>query len=251
MDAAELARRFEAKTIQLTLALASESLVFGPGRAAAFGGPGGYSNRVSGLGLTPDEIDAAVAFFDARGEDTKLELTSLADPELVALVGARGFLLRFFANVYVRTPVPGPIAFERLDRADDALVEAVARHNEDVFVPGADSALARALTAKNLRLPTSDTVIARDGGEIVGVGCSESSDGITSIFGGAVKPDHRGRGLQRALLDARLAIAAERGSELVFVVTSPNTSSERNVLRAGFRLAYVRAYFNRPRPAQR
>lgn len=241
----DVARRYEAKHLQLTLALAAESIEFGPGRAAAFGGPGGYSNRVTGLGLTPSDIDAAISFFDARGEDTKVEITSYANGELIHALNERGFQLRHFTHLLARTPVAGQIALERLDKANIPLVEEVARHNESCFMPGVDSPMARELTKRQLLIPTNDTFLARQNGALVGVGCSESSNGVTILSGGAVSPEARGRGLQRALIDARLAIAAERGSELVCVMVGPGTSSERNALRAGFQLAYMRAFFTR------
>ena len=50
--------------------------------------------------------------------------------------------------------------------------------------------------------------------------------------------EFRGRGVQTALLHARLAAAAEAGCEYAVVVTQGGTTSQRNCERLGFRVAY-------------
>lgn len=254
MNVAAVARRFEAKHLQLNQALAAETLRFGDECAAFFAGPEAYSNRVTGIGMTPEHIDAAIAFFDAHGVETKLELSSYAPSELLAAVHARGFELRFFTHVMAklarsvsRRPPPPGVTIEPLDRADLDAVRAAAEHNERCFSPDrAPCASSIALTMKHLSSPANDSFVARADGLLVGAGFSESSDGVTLVFGGAVRPEYRGRGVQRALMNVRVALAEERGSELVLVMTGPGTPSERNACREGFQLVGTRAYFVRP-----
>jgi ribosomal protein S18 acetylase RimI-like enzyme len=251
---AAVARRFEAKHLQLTLALSTEAMAFGDECAAAFAGAEAYSNRITGAALAPEHIDPAIAFFDARGADTKLEVSSYASPALIAAVNARGFELRFFTHVLAmpvrnvsRLTPPAGITIERLDRSDLAAVRAAAIHNDRCFATDRDvSEVSVGLTMKHLLNPTNDTFVAKARGEIVGVGCSESSHGVTLVFGGAVRPDLRGRGLQQALINVRVANAAERGSEVICVMAGPGTQSERNALRAGFQIVGTRAFFVRP-----
>lgn len=253
MDFAAVARRFEAKHLQLSLALSTEAIRFADESAACFAGLGAYANRISGFGLAPEHIDEAIAFFDAHGEETKLELTSFAPASLIEAAMARRFQLRFFTHVLAmpvrdvpRLPPPPGVTVERLDRNDAALVRAVAVHNDRCFGPDREvSETSVALTTKHLLMPTNDTFVARARGEIVGVGCSESSNGTTLVFGGAVRPDLRGQGIQQALMNVRLAVAHERGSDLACVMAGPGTASERNARRAGFQLAGTRAYFAR------
>lgn len=64
----------------------------------------------------------------------------------------------------------------------------------------------------------------------------------------ATLPDYRGRGAQGALLSRRLEDAAEIGLKRVVVETAESTperpsSSFRNTIRCGFRVAYVRPNF--------
>jgi hypothetical protein len=51
--------------------------------------------------------------------------------------------------------------------------------------------------------------------------------------------------VQRALIAARLRDAAAAGCELAVVTTQPGSTSQANVQRSGFALAYVRAVMNK------
>jgi GNAT superfamily N-acetyltransferase len=251
---AAVARRFEAKHIQLNLMLATETLRFGDECAAFFAGPEAYSNRITGLGMAPEHIDRAIAFFDERNVETKLEVSSFAPGDLLTAVSARRFELRFFTHVMAmpvrnvsRLPPPPGVTIERLDRSDPRAVREAAEHNDRCFAPDRPvSEASVALTTKHLLNPANDTFVARADGQLVAVGCSESSEGVTLVFGGAVRPEFRGRGIQRALMNVRVALAQEHGSELVFVMTGPGTPSERNACRTGFQIVGSRAYFVRP-----
>ena len=60
-------------------------------------------------------------------------------------------------------------------------------------------------------------------------------------FGAATAPAHRRRGVQTALLSARLADAAAAGCDIAVVTTQPGSKSQQNVQRRGFDLLYTRA----------
>lgn len=62
-----------------------------------------------------------------------------------------------------------------------------------------------------------------------------------ALFGGAATvPEMRRRGLQAALLRARMSYAAEHGCDLAMMVAEAGSQSQRNAERAGFRIAYTR-----------
>jgi hypothetical protein len=65
--------------------------------------------------------------------------------------------------------------------------------------------------------------------------------GITSTL-----MDFRGRGLQTALLQARLHFAKEQGATLAAVATDPGSTSCKNVHKAGFETCYTRIKFEKP-----
>ena len=72
------------------------------------------------------------------------------------------------------------------------------------------------------------------------------SDGVAQLCGAATLPEHRRRGIQSALLRARLLEAAHRGADIAVVTTQPGSKSQENVQRAGFALLYARAILVRP-----
>jgi ribosomal protein S18 acetylase RimI-like enzyme len=61
---------------------------------------------------------------------------------------------------------------------------------------------------------------------------------VFALCGAGTQPEYRGRGLQTALLRARMAAAVEAGCEYAVVVTQGGTISQRNAERLGFRVAY-------------
>jgi len=64
--------------------------------------------------------------------------------------------------------------------------------------------------------------------------------GVALFAGAATVPEMRRRGLQTALLDARLRYAFENGCDLAMIVALPGSDSQRNAERQGFRIAYTR-----------
>ena len=64
---------------------------------------------------------------------------------------------------------------------------------------------------------------------------------MVALSGDASSPEFRRRGLQTALQQARLKLAAEAGCDLAVTVTLGGTTSQRNAERLGFRLAYSKA----------
>jgi len=67
------------------------------------------------------------------------------------------------------------------------------------------------------------------------------ADGVAQLAGAATAPAHRRRGVQSALLSARLADAASGGCDVAVVTTQPGSKSQQNVQRRGFDLLYTRA----------
>jgi GNAT superfamily N-acetyltransferase len=82
--------------------------------------------------------------------------------------------------------------------------------------------------------------LARVDGVIAG-GASMRAAGGVAQFGAATAPAYRRRGVQTALLAARLADASAAGCDIAVVTTQPGSKSQQNVQRRGFDLLYTRA----------
>jgi GNAT superfamily N-acetyltransferase len=65
-------------------------------------------------------------------------------------------------------------------------------------------------------------------------------EGVALFAGAATVPEMRRRGLQTALLDARMRYAYEHGCDLAMMVALPGSNSQNNAERQGFRIAYTR-----------
>ena len=263
MDFPNIARRVERKQALASVQLSTSSLPIGGG-LAAYSGPGGYANRACAMGLDgpvpAQDVDTVIEFFESRGEEAKVEICPYTDSALVHELGERGFVVKHFVDVLampltpmtvaeLATAPPDGIVIEQLDRSDPVQVRAFAEANERGFAVEGEpvSEMVLSLTTKAVGAPTNDSFVARTrSGEIVGVASSESSEGVTVLFGATVVPEWRRRGLQRTLMITRLAQGIRRGSDLACVMTSPGIATQRNALRLGFSMVYTRVALRRP-----
>ncbi|MFL6678381.1 MAG: GNAT family N-acetyltransferase [Burkholderiaceae bacterium] len=216
-------------------------------------------NHVTGLGLAgaidEDALARLEAAYAARGLGVEIDLCPHADAGALALLGRRGYAVNAFSNTYARTldDVPARAAggIEILQgRAADALfvdasvagfsVQARQRPRELL------AALARIAQARE----DTTLFVARVDGQVAGsagLAVMDTPHGrIGELHIASTLPAFRGRGVQAALLQARLAAARDAGCALVFVGARPANTSARNVERAGFGLAFTKATFARP-----
>jgi GNAT superfamily N-acetyltransferase len=268
MSGTEIARAVERKRQAATIQLAAISEAVADG-VMAFDELGSFVNRSCGLGVdgpvSGDDLDRLVAFYAKHGDRATIEVSSYADASLLDGLGARGFVLDQLTHMLARELVDGEdlarlahgaprgVAIERVDRDDAELVRAYVTMVTGGFV--ADPA---AVPASHLRVGTmavkraeADAFVARLDGEIVGAGGSESGDGMTALMGATVKASHRRRGIQRALMVARMEQARRRGSRIATVGSAPNGPTERNAARLGFRMVYTRFRLVRSAPLVR
>jgi GNAT superfamily N-acetyltransferase len=86
-------------------------------------------------------------------------------------------------------------------------------------------------------------------GAAVATGSLGIDGDIALLAGASTIPAARGRGAQAALLATRLADARRRGCTMAMIVASVGSTSQRNAEREGFRVAYTRTKWRRPRVA--
>ncbi len=248
--ASEAARRRRADTAGFVIPIA--------GGVASFAEENSPFNKVAGLGFgsVPDaaalgEIERA---FTARGAPVQIELSHLADPAIGALLTERGYQLASFENVLGRaidgepgraTP-PGvevrPSSDAELGSWLDVVVDAVA-HPDTQGVPSHEEFPREVIERAERDMVAAGVVryAALRDGVIAGGASFRMAEGVAQLTGAATAPAHRRRGIQTALLAARLAAAAAAGCDVAVVTTQPGSKSQQNVQRQGFDLLYTRA----------
>jgi GNAT superfamily N-acetyltransferase len=229
---------------------------FGGGAAVA-AGPAVPFSKIAGLGFEPfdeaalDDIERA---FAERSTPVRVELSTLADPDVATRLTARGYRLIGFENVLARSlngvDIPETHVTIRAIPFDEAQtwidIVATAFSNPDIFdAPPSQDVVDRAALdttfAEISEVPGIQLYLATLDGRVAGGGSVRLSEGIVQLCGAGTLPAERRRGVQTALLHYRLADAAVRGCDLAVVTTQPGSVSQQNVQRAGFELLYARA----------
>ena len=241
-DFLSLARRLErAQALQndrFNAASGGRSLPVGGG-FAHHRGEGHPLNQALGLidPLAESELAAVEAFL---GAPTVLELSPAADSELWPLLARRGYRLQMFQQLWVNfletvDPSPGRSAVRVAAVAEADLYNRVVAGG---FFERDDWAAFEPPFATPLGLPDAWGFLAFADGEPAGGGMLGIVEGVALLSGDGVLPRFRGRGLQKALIRARLAFAAGRGCDVACAGTAPGTASQRSYEACGFRAAY-------------
>jgi ribosomal protein S18 acetylase RimI-like enzyme len=218
------------------------------GAYAVFDGISSPVTQTFGLGLfeeaTPAALDEIERFFADRGAKTHHELSPLAGVATADRLCRRGY----------RPIEMGSVLFRAVDAPggdDRGIVVRVTGAEEaalwtDVNVRGwahGHPELTEFLQAAGtLMTARAQNVcfLAESGGQPGGAGALFVHDGVAVFAGAATVPEHRNRGVQSALLRARMRYASEHDCDLAMMVAEAGGQSQRNPERAGFRVAYTR-----------
>jgi GNAT superfamily N-acetyltransferase len=229
------------------------------GGQAVYVGPSSPVNKVIGLGFDADldvaELERIEREWGARSEPVRIELSVLTDPSLGSALTDRGYRLHGFENVlglplYRETAGPN-ISDVAVEIATDAEFRTWIDIAVDAFMnlDGTGSVPPDALSREHLTEVLEEMMgvsgfiryLARVEGEAVGEAAMRIDGDLAQIAGAGTLPRARGRGVQKALLQRRLADAYGAGCTLAVVTTAPGTRSQDNVMRRGFVLLYTRA----------
>ena len=286
MASKTLAARVERAECRTVLAFATQAKARGAdvmiqdigGTSAVFAAPGHPSNKLAGLGFAaPIDEDALARVeraYDAREAELRVELATLADPAVGLLLTRRGYELAGYENA-LGLPLSDDL-MDGLQLAQDAdvargvivvraaadetraWIETVADgfcHPDAFDGPPPTESFAREMIVDVMSVSSSvpgvTLYLARRDGVIAGGGSVRIADGLAQLSGASTLPAHRRKGVQSALLGARLLDAARQGCDLAIVTTEPASKSQQNVQRAGFELLYSRAILIRRPSAQR
>jgi len=228
------------------------------GGIASFAEEGSPFNKVAGLGFSGvpsagalEEIEDA---FAVLGSPVQIELAHLGDPQIGKVLTERGYLLIGFENVLGVALAfgPGRIAPSGIEvrASGDDQFEAWLRLITEGFsrpdtqgVPSHEEFPREVIerAERDAAAAGATRYIALRGGELAGAASLRLADGVAQLTGAATVPAHRRRGVQGALLSARLAVAAAAGCDIAVITTQPGSKSQQNAQRRGFDLLYTRA----------
>ena len=228
------------------------------GGVASFAEEGSPFNKVAGLGFdgvpTSAALDEIEDAFAARGAPVQVELAHLVDPTIGALLTDRDYRLESFENVLglalnyhnERVTPPGvqvrPSGDDEFELWLDVVADAAA-HPDTQGVPWREE-FPREVYLRAERDAAAAGVtryVALLDGTIAGGAGLRIDEGVAQLAGAGTAPAHRRRGVQTALLSARLADAADAGCDVAVITTQPGSKSQQNAQRRGFELLYTRA----------
>jgi ribosomal protein S18 acetylase RimI-like enzyme len=227
------------------------------GGVAAYVEPDSPLNKVTGLGFDGPPgtavLEAVERAYADRGVPVQPEISSLADPSVLGLLAERGYRLVSFENVLgrplggsVETVAPSGITVGV--SGDDELETWLAVVVEASLAPDAEGVpWAEEFPREMLEKAERDAAglvrryLARADGTPAGGGSMHVTDGIAQLTGAGTAPAFRRRGIQSALLAARLADATAAGCDLAVITVQPGSRSQQNAQRRGFALLYTRA----------
>jgi ribosomal protein S18 acetylase RimI-like enzyme len=254
-----LARRFEACEEMPQVFYAREFQKTRPAIGAAeeeicgghmiFAGLGSPIGRATGAGFdrqfTAEDLDRVEQFYRSHQAPSQVDLCPLHEPSVFEMFKERGYGIAELNNVLYRRlereeNFAVPPAGGEIRRGVREEAEAASAIVERAFFPeGAPEAFTGLLTPL-YQMEGAVTFVASIEGKMAacGAGLVIPEHRIFAVCGAGTLAEFRGRGLQTALLRARLAAAAEAGCEYAVVLTQGGTPSQRNCERLGFRVAY-------------
>ena len=222
------------------------------GAYAMFDGADSPLTQTFGLGMfeeaTADYLDEIEKFFKERGAPVFHEVSPMADQTILSLLAERGYRPIELTSVMHRdlSSLPADLQTGRSEivtrEIDDAEADlwaaTAARGWATVHESLADFMFAFGQIAA--RTTNGHPFIAEIGGEVVGAAGFGIYDDICILAGAATVPEARNRGVQNALLDARLRLAREKGCQLAMICALPGSQSQKNAQKNGFNIAYTR-----------
>jgi GNAT superfamily N-acetyltransferase len=229
------------------------------GGQAVYVGPSSPVNKVIGLCLDADldipALERIEREWGDKGEPVRIEMSVLTDPSLGSVLTDRGYRLLGFENVLglpLDRDTPGPnVGGVAVEIVTDGEFQTWIDIAVDAFMnlDGTGSVPPDAVPREHLRdaleqmmgVPGFIRYLARLDGEAVGEAAMRIDGDLAQIAGAGTRPRARGRGVQKALVQRRLADARAAGCTLAVVTTAPGTRSQDNVMRRGFELLYTRA----------
>ena len=214
-----------------------------------FAGLGSPIGRATGAGLdrpfTAEDLERVEQFYAAHKAPSQVDLCPMHGPEVFELFKERGYAIAELNNVLYRQldvgekfpPAPAGCEVRRSPIEEAQVTGAIV---ESAFFPDGAPEPFRGLITPLYQMKRALAFVASVEGKLVacGTGLVIPEHKVFALCGAGTLAEFRGRGLQTALLRARLAAAVVSGCEYAVVVTQGGTTSQRNAERLAFRVAY-------------
>lgn len=221
------------------------------GRAACFtirGAPRLEMHRV--LNLTREDmlqVEPIAAWFRVRGLKPQVDISPhQASPDLLARLAGLGLAQTGFLNLMFGKPNRGeaspPPGVEVEAYAGEGLAEFARLAVLVQQIVPADQAKWQGVIREEYA--GWRCYVARVGGAPAGHIAMRIAGDTAVMMSAETSPPYRGFGCQTALLQRCVQDAAEAGCSLVMCAVYPGTTSQRNVERAGLRVAYTKALWS-------
>jgi GNAT superfamily N-acetyltransferase len=219
------------------------------GAYVVFDGVGSLVTQTFGLGICEElsaaSLDKIEQFFLERGAQVDHEVCPLAGVAALNLLCERGYKPIEISNVL----------YQPVQKSESAVEPKISVH---AILPN-EAKLWTEINAKgwghelpeliDFMMEMGAMCTAREGspcflaefeGQPGAVGVLSIHEGVALFAGATTIPELRRRGLQSALLAARMQYAFEHGCDLAMMVAEAGSNSQRNAERQGFRVAYTR-----------
>ncbi|MFP5317467.1 MAG: GNAT family N-acetyltransferase [Acidimicrobiia bacterium] len=206
--------------------------------------PGPVFNLGLGFASLPNLVARAVEHF--RAHDVTGWVWADAPPWPAAIVDATATYAAARPAEVDAAPAPDGVVIRELGRHEvEPWAEVVV---EAAGLTGSVADAWRALEPHLALAPHDHRFVAEAGGRVVGAGLLHTHHHVGWLRAGTVLASHRGRGIQRALIAARVERAASLGCDLVGASAEAGGSSARNVERMGMRAVARRQRYRVPAP---
>jgi GNAT superfamily N-acetyltransferase len=218
-------------------------------------------NRVIGFGMgrqvKPEDLAFVEKLYWEKGIATQFNVSPHANATVLQVLASGGYGVDSWINNYARA-----ITDEDVQDWDDNIsgikISHVTPDRFEEFIKcsvegfksnGRAEKLLETYARIAVLRPDTHLYFATIDGKVAGSAglalIETSKGGVAHLYIDSTMPEYRGRGIQAALLRARLSDARKAGYDLASVDVRPGVGSSRNIERAGFRLAYTTALMTR------
>ncbi|WP_341277793.1 GNAT family N-acetyltransferase [Paenibacillus sp. FSL H8-0537] len=212
-------------------------------------------NTVKGFGFAGTaQLDEVLKWYKEQGGSPQFEIVpSRIDGETLLALAKQGFYQSGF-----HASMAGSIAEQAGMRSEEGhtgvVVRRLGEHEVDLYAELHALGSGLPIAGKNHIADNNRMLFNREGWQFyaaeidhiaVGVGVMHIHEHIASLTFAATLPEYRKRGVQAALIAARLRAAAQAGCILMVGQAGYCSSSHRNMQRAGMSLCYTRSTWSR------